>query len=120
MCGWCAARTVALEIALGAGRAACAGQRTGSEIQRRGPGGKWVVGHIARGRRADAEIAGGSARGSISSAACAAIRWFRLCWNAFPGAEIVAVRPREVDPVPPEGDMSCEDNDADNDMDDER
>jgi DNA polymerase-3 subunit gamma/tau len=33
----------------------------------------------------------------------------------FPGAEIVAVRPREVDPVPPEGDMSFEDNDADND-----
>ena len=38
----------------------------------------------------------------------------------FPGAEIVAVRPREVDPVPPHGDMSFEDNDADNDPDDER
>ena len=43
----------------------------------------------------------------------------------FPGAEIVAVRPREVDPVPPEGDMSFgdmsfEDNDADNDLDEER
>ncbi len=37
----------------------------------------------------------------------------------FPGAEIVAVRPREVDPVPPEGDMSYDDSDADND-DDER
>ena len=35
----------------------------------------------------------------------------------FPGAEIVAVRPREVDPVPPDGDMPFED---DNDMDDER
>ena len=38
----------------------------------------------------------------------------------FPGAEIVAVRPREVDPGPPQGDMSFEDNDADNDPDDER
>ena len=37
----------------------------------------------------------------------------------FPGAEIVAVRPREVDPVPPDGDMPYEDSDADND-DDER
>jgi len=35
----------------------------------------------------------------------------------FPGAEIVAVRPREVDPVPTDGDMPFED---DNDMDDER
>ncbi|ARP98775.1 DNA polymerase III subunit gamma/tau [Pseudorhodoplanes sinuspersici] len=38
----------------------------------------------------------------------------------FPGAEIVAVRPREVDPVPTNGDMPFEDSDADNDLDDER
>ena len=54
-------------------------------------------GALARARPADPEGAGGRARGRTRSAACAAIRWCRRCWNAFPAPRSSRCAPRETE-----------------------